>query len=93
MPFTGDPEKTRMFLQDVELYIRINSALYDTDEKKIIFALSFMKGGTAVGWSKSYINAALAASNFGTWDNFKKEVEKASPPLILKAPHALPSSI
>ena len=92
MPFTGDPEKTRKFLQDVELCIRINSTLYDTDEK-IIFALSFMKGGTAVGWSKSYINAALAASNFGTWDNFKKEVEKASPPLILKAQHALPSSI
>ena len=80
-PFTGDPEKTRKFLQDVELYIRINSALYDTDEKKIIFALSFMKGGTAVGWSESYINAALTASNFGTWEDFKKEIEKAFSPI------------
>ena len=79
-PFTGDPEKTRKFLQDVELYIHINSALYDTDEK-IIFALSFMKGGTAVGWSESYINAALTASNFGAWDDFKKEIEKAFSPI------------
>ena len=80
-PFTGDPKKTKKFLQDVELYIHINSALYDTDKKKIIFALSFIKGGTTVGWSESYINAALTTSNFGTWDDFKKEIEKAFSPI------------
>ena len=36
---------------------------------------------TAVGWSKSYINATLTASNFGTWDDFKKEIEKAFSPV------------
>ena len=75
MPLTGDPNKTKKFLQDVELYIHINSALYDTNEKKVIFTLSFMKGGTASGWSKSYINAALISSNFRTWEDFKKKVE------------------
>ena len=31
---------------EVEMYIQINNEIYDTDKKKIIFALSYMKEGT-----------------------------------------------
>ena len=45
--FTRDHTKTSKFLSEVSLYLKVNSAIYDTDEKKIVFALSFMNGGTA----------------------------------------------
>ena len=45
--FTGDCTKTSKFLSEVLLYLKVSSAIYDTDEKKIIFALSFMNGGVA----------------------------------------------
>jgi hypothetical protein len=49
--FTGDWTKTMKFLQKVMLFLQVNEAIYDTDEKKIIFALSFMNGGTASVWA------------------------------------------
>jgi Retrotransposon gag protein len=78
-PFSGDPEKTLKFLQELELYITMNLAIYDTNDKKIIFAISFMKGGTAVGWSKLFVNTAIAATPvaFGTWTVFKILVKSA----------------
>jgi hypothetical protein len=48
-PFSGDPDKTSKFLQELELYVTMNQTIYDTHAKKVIFALSFMKGGTASG--------------------------------------------
>jgi hypothetical protein len=82
-PFSGDPEKTLKFLQELELYITMNLQIYDTDERKIIFALSFMKGGTAAGWSESFVNDAIASTPtaFGTWTAFKVLVKNAFSPV------------
>ena len=45
-PFTGKREDLKKFLQDTNLYLLVNNKVYNTDIKKIAFALSFMnKGG------------------------------------------------
>ena len=36
------------------MYIQINDEIYDTDKKKIIFALSYMKKGTAAPWKQNF---------------------------------------
>jgi Retrotransposon gag protein len=82
-PFSGDPDKTSKFLQELELYVTMNQSIYDTDAKKVIFALSFMKGGTASGWSESFVNTAMTSTpaNYGTWDTFKDLIKKAFSPV------------
>ncbi|KZT23931.1 hypothetical protein NEOLEDRAFT_1068535 [Neolentinus lepideus HHB14362 ss-1] len=54
-PFDGSHDKLRGFLIFVDLYTMVNRAIYDTDEKKIVFALSFMKGGRAGPWAESFM--------------------------------------
>jgi Retrotransposon gag protein len=75
-PFSGDPDKMTKFLQEIELYLMMNVAIYDTDEKKIVFSLSFMKGGTAAGWNETFVNNTLNTNpqTFGTWAAFKNMV-------------------
>jgi Retrotransposon gag protein len=82
-PFSGDPDKTTKFLQEIELYLTMNVAIYDTDEKKIVFSFSFMKGGTAAGWNQTFVNDALNATpqTFGTWAAFKNKVLAAFSPV------------
>ena len=42
-PFTGERKKLDNFLLEIEIYLKMNDSVYDTDEKKIMFALSYMK--------------------------------------------------
>jgi hypothetical protein len=44
-PFTGKRSEVDDFLQDVELYLEINEEIYNTDKKKIAYALTFMNEG------------------------------------------------
>ena len=41
-PFTGDRKKIRTFIQETKVYLTINRDVYDTDEKRIAFMLSYM---------------------------------------------------
>ena len=75
--FTRDRTKTSKFLSKVSVYLKVNSAVYDTDEKKIIFALSFMNGGTAGAFAKM----KGKEENLGSWEDFKKSVEKMFSPV------------
>ena len=45
--FTGDRLEASNFLNTCRTYLRINKNAYTTDEDKIIFVLSFMKGGNS----------------------------------------------
>ena len=49
-PFTGDRTKLDDFLMEVKMYLKINKEIYNTNTKKIIFTLSYMKEGTAGPW-------------------------------------------
>ena len=53
----------------------INIGIYDTDPKKIAFALSFMKKGSAATWASTITKKALALNppTLGRWDDFVKE--------------------
>ncbi|EPQ59747.1 hypothetical protein GLOTRDRAFT_18180, partial [Gloeophyllum trabeum ATCC 11539] len=48
--FNGDRKKTQTFYLATQLYMMANKHIYDTDEKKITFFISFLKEGTAGPW-------------------------------------------
>ena len=48
-----------------------HEAAFNTDEKKIIFVLSHITGGTARAWKESWLNKKIALSNLGTFKEFK----------------------
>jgi Retrotransposon gag protein len=81
--FLGEPEQTKKYLQDCELYLKVNDQIYDTNKKRIVFALSFMTRGTAAGWKESFINDVRARTpvDFGTWNAFKTAVTAAFEPI------------
>ena len=58
------------------IYIRGNEAFFDTDEKKILCALSYLEGGTASTWANAYTDLALAneETGFGMWQYFQGQM-------------------
>ena len=54
-PFTGKQTEFDGFLQDVELYLDINKDIYNTDKKKIRYALSFMNEDDTKSWKGQFI--------------------------------------
>ena len=71
-PFTGKREELKKFLQDTNLYLLVNNKVYDTDIKKIMFALSFMNEGDAASWKEQLFEDMMALPTFdlGTWATF-----------------------
>ena len=70
--FDGTPEKARGWFNNVQLYLLVNKDTYNDDDRKIAYALSFMREGSAALWSLTETEAALKRNppNFGTWQNF-----------------------
>jgi hypothetical protein len=79
--FHGAHKLTTKFLQEVEMYMRANMEIYNTEEKKVLFALSFMNGGVAGSWKQGKIAVYLKARNFGTFDKFKQAVQTVFTPI------------
>ena len=81
-PFTGKRDEVDDFLQDVSLYLDINDQIYDTDKKKIAYALTFMNEGDAKSWKAAFLRNAKQPTglNLGTWAKFQTDVEKAFAP-------------
>ncbi|KAI5116202.1 hypothetical protein M0805_001535 [Coniferiporia weirii] len=83
--FDGTWEYARRFLSSCETYLRVNKHIYDTDELKINFVLSFMQTRTAGDWAINCESLASAYSvdsrgnklttivGYGTWDDFIKD--------------------
>ena len=72
--FRGDTDKSyaRRFIASCQDYIDLNSTIYDTDKKKIIFTTSFMLEGPAGQWAINLSDAAAApGGTYGTWTDFK----------------------
>src|SRR5271168_829031 len=57
----------------------LNGTIYNTDEKKIIFMLSFMTEGTAQAWKEVFVRDVInnQANNFGTLLQFIANLKKA----------------
>jgi len=80
-PFSGERKKLDNFLLEVEIYQMMNDRVYDTDQKKIIFALSFIKDGVAEMWKQSWWKQHTAENaTFGTWEEFKNTLKRSFTP-------------
>jgi hypothetical protein len=81
-PFNGKRDEVDDFLQDVSLYLEINSEIYDTDEKKIAYALTFMNEGDAKSWKAAFLRDAKRPRglDLGSWTQFLTDVETAFAP-------------
>jgi hypothetical protein len=78
--FNGDCTKTREFILDCSMYLNINDAIYNTDKKKILFALSYMRGGTAGPWKDAFYTAKHTANRWGTFADLETELMMAFSP-------------
>ena len=81
--FDGTPEKARGWFNNVQLYLLVNKDIYNDDDRKIAYALSFMREGSAALWALTETEAALKRNppNFGTWQSF---LDKFSASFILE---------
>ncbi|KAI5115743.1 hypothetical protein M0805_001516 [Coniferiporia weirii] len=68
--FDGTQEYARRFLSSCETYLRVNKHIYDTDELKINFVLSFMQTRTAGDWK---CNKLTTIVGYSTWSDFVKD--------------------
>ncbi|KAI5120521.1 hypothetical protein M0805_004529 [Coniferiporia weirii] len=83
--FDGTREYARRFLSSCETYLRVNKHIYNTDELKINFVLSFMQTQTAGDWAINHESIASAYNvdskgnklttivGYGTWGDFVKD--------------------
>ena len=52
--FDGSFDNSRSWMNTVQFYLTVNKAVYNTDEKKIAFALSYMTKGSALTWAATF---------------------------------------
>jgi Ty3 transposon capsid-like protein len=79
-PFTGKRSDFILFMQDVFVYLKVNKSIYDDDEKKISFILSYLADGDAAVWKQQFIQMKIeesvdAKTDEPSWGNYKEFVE------------------
>ena len=47
----------------------------EKEQNKILFALSYMRGGRAEEWANGFIDKAVRTGNWGTWEQFHSQLE------------------
>jgi hypothetical protein len=69
--FGGDQKKADPFLHVLKLNIAIQPNPFPSDQTKILYALSYMQGGSAGDWASNYTCAILDGdSPFPDWETF-----------------------
>jgi hypothetical protein len=80
-PFTGNRTKIRQFLQDCLGYLDMNQSIYNTDQLKIEFILSYMNDGEAANWKEYFLDTLedpnTGMPNFPTLVTFLADIQKA----------------
>jgi Retrotransposon gag protein len=87
-PFTGKRSDFILFMQDVFIYLKVNKGIYNDDDKKISFILSYLTGGDAAVWKQQFIQTkieeGLEANNdepdWGTYNEFLDALKKTFQP-------------
>ena len=75
--FTGEHEKFTAWLLSIRTYLMMNTHIYNTDEKQIGFALSYMTGGSALAFKENYIEGCISDGlNFYIAESFAEFVQK-----------------
>ena len=77
--FNGNPKKARAWINNTQLYLLVNKDVYNHDDKKIAFTLSFMKEGSARLWALTETKTAFTNNplGFGTWADFLKKFNES----------------
>jgi hypothetical protein len=83
-PFNGKQNEFILFMQDVYIYLKVNWYLYDNDDKKISFILSYLSGGDAAIWKQQFIQTKIEEHkqektkepNRGTYKDFVDALQK-----------------
>ena len=70
--FNRDPTKARGWFNNAQLYLLVNKDTYNDDDRKIVFALSFMREGSTALWALTKTEATFKRNppSFRTWTNF-----------------------
>lgn len=79
--FTGAQEEVCDFAQDSKMYLILNDGVYNTNKKKILFLLSYMRGGTAGPWKRNFLEKMTkdktGAKIFPTFKDFCNQLNAA----------------
>ena len=75
--YDGKPETAQAWLDAVWLYLLINNALYYNDNRKIAYALSYMKKGSTATWAEVCCQQGFTNQSFRTFATFETDFEKA----------------
>ena len=73
--YNGKAETAQAWMDSIQLYLLISHALYYDDDRKIAFALSYMKKGSAATWAEVHCQQGLATLLFGTFTQFQTNFE------------------
>ena len=70
--FDSSFNKSHTWMNTVQFYLVVNKAVYDSDEKKIAFALSYMTKGSAVTWVTTFRTSCISGItiSFGSFADF-----------------------
>ncbi|KIJ58485.1 hypothetical protein HYDPIDRAFT_34130 [Hydnomerulius pinastri MD-312] len=60
--YDGSHSTVLSWLYSVKAYLLINKDAYSDDDKKVAYALSYMKKGVALDWAASYYKQCLKGS-------------------------------
>jgi hypothetical protein len=58
-PFTGKQNKFVLFMQDIYIYLKANRYIYNNNDKKISFILSYLTRGDAAIWKQQFIQMKI----------------------------------
>jgi hypothetical protein len=77
--FSGDRKKADTFLRAVALNIAIQPNSFPDDRTRILYALSWMQGGSAGDWAANHTRSMLENNQqpFATWAEFRTRFEAA----------------
>ena len=78
--FDGTLAKTDTFLSQLSLYFTGRRREFQDDQDKIIFTLSYMKGGTAGPWAAEIVRQYQASPDqpaYEDWESFLKDLQAA----------------
>jgi Retrotransposon gag protein len=87
-PFTGKRSDFILFMQDIYVYLKVNKAIYNNNNKKISFILSYLAEGDAAVWKQQFIQTKIEESeevktnkpNWGTYKEFVEALKKTFQP-------------
>ena len=77
--FEGKATDASYWIGSVHAYISLNSHIYDTDNKKVTFALSFCREGAAKNWALGCYKKAMKEDgtfSFPVWKTFCEDFAK-----------------